>query len=68
MKILSDISDFARLDFKEEKINHLIDTQINKGWSKKIRGVGRYKEDLNQNEIDIVNKIAQKGIKQFNYD
>ena len=36
LKVLRDISDFAKLDFKEENVIHLIDTQINKGWSTKI--------------------------------
>ncbi|GAB5564463.1 MAG: hypothetical protein Wins2KO_15260 [Winogradskyella sp.] len=61
------IAEFCNLKFKEELIEEIKDEQINKFWSSQIKGAKRYLTELNTEEIDYINKIAENEIREFNY-
>ncbi|MDC8006280.1 sulfotransferase [Aureisphaera galaxeae] len=66
-KVLGELEEFLKVRIDYAKIENDLDKQINKSWSKNIKGAQRYKQDLTEEEIGIVEGIAHLGIKKFDY-
>lgn len=67
IEVLKTISTFASIKMNYTLIENKIDVQANKSWSSKIKGAKRYLNDLDQSEIDTIERITRKGIEEFNY-
>ncbi|WP_228851063.1 sulfotransferase family protein [Aegicerativicinus sediminis] len=67
IKILQKIAVFSKLNFNSNMITNDLDKQINKSWSNKIYGAGRYKNELTDDEIETVERITIEKMKRFNY-
>jgi hypothetical protein len=61
------VAEFCKLNYDLNKIEHLKNKQINKSWSKEIKGPGRFKNDLTTEEINYINNAAKELIKEFSY-
>lgn len=67
MNKINEIAEFCGTRFQSEKIINDLDNQINKSWSDKIYGEGRYKSELEVNEIETIVRITKKNMEIFNY-
>jgi hypothetical protein len=67
LKVLQDVAIFCDVKFNSAEIIDDLDKQINKSWSNKIKGEGRYIKDLTPNEIETITSITAKNMELFNY-
>jgi len=65
--VLKQIALFSSIKLDMNLIKKDLDRQINKSWSDKISGTGRYKSDLTLDEIQIVERITGNNMDKFNY-
>lgn len=64
---VEELSKFCNIKFDSSKFVHDVDVQINKSWSKEIKGENRYLKELTEEEINVITEVTRMNMNYFNY-